>query len=203
MRRSALIGILAGLVVIWLVAVVYIAGAGGPAAAPQQQAQTATTRQPVNSGVASVTGAAGPTRFSLAAINTLAAAYPLSVLNGSTEKKIYVIQGKDVDANGDATSWMYGVRHAAGASFLIFDEYGWHEIPAADTFPAQEIDTGALANLTSVFRDNQDLLGSPSITGRQVDVTNATYSVSVQEGPARHVYQFDAGTGALIPTHEE
>jgi len=199
MRRSAVIIILAALFIVWLAVVAYLAMAGTPPAPAQTAAAPVTsTRQPVDTGLGAANGL-GPGHFALETVNPMALAYPLTALNGSAEKEIYTIVGKDVDASGAATTWIYGIRHAGGASFLIFDENGWHTIPASDTFPGTMIDPGSLVNVSGLFLDHPDLFAAQGITDRQIEISENRIRVTVREGTATpRISIFDATTGALI-----
>lgn len=203
MRRSVLAGILIVIILILAVGVTYLTGAGGSSTAAPQQVAPPSGMQPVNGGLAPVTASAETPRYIFEEVTKMAEAYPPGTRNGSTLRNIYYIAGKDVDADGKAASWMYGIRDASGASFLIYDVNGWRQTSVADTFPDKEIDTGSLFNLNSLFRNNGALLAASSITSRQIEVYNTTYYITVREGAVTHVYAFDAGTGALISDHEE
>lgn len=197
MRRSAVIGILAVLFIVWLVVVAYLA-VPGASPALTQTAPSKPVRQPVDVGLNAL-NRSGSDRFALETVNPLILGYPIEALNGSAEKEIYTIRGEDVDAGGMATSWMYGIRHAAGTSFLIFDENGWRIIPAKDTFSDTKIEIGSLVNVSRMFMEHQDLFGSQGITGRQVEISGNIVRVTVREGTATpQIYTFDATTGALI-----
>lgn len=201
MRRSAIIGILAALVLVWLVAVAYLAMAG-TAPAPTQTVPSKPARQPVDRGFVPLIPS-DPARFSFTEVSELAALYPLEHLNGSVEKDFYYIAGKNVDPAGNAATWIYGMKNATEVFYLVYDVGGWQLVPAADTFPAPAIDTGALYNVSRIFAENGDLVASPSVTGREIEITANTTRILVREGAETKSYAFDSRTGALIPSHEE
>lgn len=201
MRRSAIIGILAALFIVWLVVVAYLAMAGTDSA-PAQTITSKPVRQPVDLGFIPRIPP-DPARFSFSEVDELAALYPLEQQNGSVEKDIYYIAGKNVDPEGNAATWIYGIKNATGVFFLVYDVQGWQLVPAADTFPPQEIDTGTLYNVSRIFAENHDVLASPSAAGREIEITANTTRILVREGTETKSYAFDSLTGALIPVHEE
>jgi len=56
--------------------------------------------------------------------------------------------------------------------------------------------------VSSIFTENPDLLASPTLVGREIEITANTTRISVREGMETKSYAFDAITGALIPAHE-
>ena len=196
MRRSAIIGILVVLVIIWLGAIVFLSGQPGTGTTPIAVTQPAG--QPYNSGLMSGNPSGEPARFSIEEVTLLSPDYALDIFNGSRIQDIYYIVGKNVNATGSAATWMYGMKNASGSAFLILDEGGWRVLPVKDTFPDTAIDLGTLRNVDTAFRNNRDLVAPPGATDRQVEISGQIIRVTVWEGQVAHTYEFEAATGALI-----
>ncbi len=193
MRRSAILVVLLCLVIFWLVLVVYLAGSPSPA-------QDRVSR--IHTGIVPVTGPEEPELFSLEETNRLAISFLLDSPNESSAKDICYIMGRDVDENGNAPSWLYGVRHPLGTALLVYDKSGWNVVPWSGTLPDQKLEPDTFVPLNRLFSTNRDLIGTGAGLQRQVEVYNNTCRISVSDTKEMHVYSFNATTGVLIQPYE-
>lgn len=194
MRRSEIIIALAGLVIIWCVVVAYLAGTPPPAPA---------TPHLINIGLVPSSGPDRSASFGFLSTSKDAAGYPIDAVNTTSLNEVCYILGRDVDTGGNATSWIFGIRNENRTYLLLYDWTGWTALPWNEELTGDRIDLEGLVSLGGILTDNQNLLAGTSATGRQVEVYNNTYYISVPAGTQSTVYAFNVSTGALIESHED
>jgi hypothetical protein len=193
MRWSGILGVLLCLGIVCLLLVVYLAGPAGPAK---------DRVSGVSAGIVQVTGPVQPELFSFNDANQRAVDYLIGSSNQSSDTEICYILGRGVDENGNAPSWMYGVRHPGGTSLLVYDKSGWSMIPWTGALPVERIDPDTIVPLAKLMYDNLDLLGTGAGLARQVELSDNTYTISVSDNNEMRIFLFNATTGVLIRQYE-
>jgi len=118
-------------------------------------------------------------------------------------KTIYTIYGMNIDGTGNATSWIFGVRHSGGTELLAFDRSGWIKIPWNAPPLSEEIDLDRIVSPGSLFsKNNAVILSNPSPAipeRRDLELTRGIYTLTITSGSKDRILTFNATTGGLIP----
>jgi hypothetical protein len=118
-------------------------------------------------------------------------------------KTVYYIHGTNVDGSGNATSWIFGVRHSGGTGLLAYDRSGWKQIPWNASLLSEEIDVEKIVSPGSLFSQNNAVIRSdPSPTSperRDLDLIRGIYTLTITSGSKDRILTFNATTGKLIP----
>jgi hypothetical protein len=130
--------------------------------------------------------------------------YNTDISNESTGiPMIYAIYGLDVDDTGNATSWIFGVRHSGGTLMLAYDLSGWKKIPWNASLGLEEINTGSIVTPDILFSRNSALiLNNPSPMNperRDLELVQGIYTLTITSGSNDRILSFNATTGELIP----
>jgi hypothetical protein len=123
--------------------------------------------------------------------------------NESTSiKTIYTIYGMNIDGSGNATSWVFGVRHSGGTELLAYDRSGWIRIPWNAPLLSEEIDIDRIVSPNSLFsQNNAVILSNPFPTNperQDLDLTRGIYTLTITSGSKERIHTFNATTGKLI-----
>jgi hypothetical protein len=117
-------------------------------------------------------------------------------------KTIYTIYGMNIDGSGNATSWIFGVRHSGGTELLAYDRGGWIKIPWNAPPLSQEIDVDRIVSPGSLFsQNNAVILSNPSPTSperRDLELIRGIYTLTITSGSNYRILTFNATTGELI-----
>jgi hypothetical protein len=118
-------------------------------------------------------------------------------------KTIYTIYGMNIDGSGNATSWIFGVRHSGGTELLAYDRSGWIQIPWNAPSLSEEIDVDRIVSPARLFSENAAvILGNPSSTipdGKDLELKQGIYTLTITSGNTSRILMFNATTGRLIP----
>jgi hypothetical protein len=118
-------------------------------------------------------------------------------------KTVYYIHGTNVDGSGNATSWLFGVRHPNGTELLAYDRSGWKQIPWDVSLLSEEIDVDRIVSPGSLFsQNNAVILSNPSPANperRDLDLIRGIYTLTITTGGKDRILTFNATTGKLIP----
>jgi RNase P/RNase MRP subunit POP5 len=130
--------------------------------------------------------------------------YRSDLTNESTViKTVYYIHGTNVDGSGNATSWIFGVRHSGGTGLLAYDRSGWKQIPWNASLLSEEIDVDRIVSPGSLFsQNNAVILSNSSPTNperRDLDLIRGIYTLTITSGSKDRIITFNATTGVLIP----
>jgi hypothetical protein len=193
MRRYGSSIVLLSLFILWLVLVAYLAGLP-----PEQRGLPR-----INVGIVPVVKPPGPDSVSLTEAALLARSYQFIPVDEPMDKEFFYILGMNVDKVGNASSWVFGIRHNNATYLLTYDRAGWENIRWNGTFPERELDINRTVPLDRVFQDNQDLLVQAALPERRVELIDTSYYISLSNKTTSRSYTFDAVTGALIQSHEE
>jgi hypothetical protein len=137
------------------------------------------------------------------ALQNLREYQPDSGNEATTIETIYTIYGTNIDGSGNATSWIFGVRHSGGTERLAYDRSGWVKIPWNAPLNSEEIDIDRIVSPNNLFRQNSAVIHSnPSPTNperRDLDLTRGIYTLTITSGSKERILMFNATTGVLIP----
>ena len=120
--------------------------------------------------------------------------------SGSAEKfPVYYLFSRDVDAAGNASSWLFGVRQENGTALLMYDRTGWKINPWNATLPEEEIVLSQVIPPGTLFARNKEVLSgasSPSIPeSRDLVLKEGTYTLTIRSGNTSRTLMFNATTG--------
>jgi hypothetical protein len=120
--------------------------------------------------------------------------------DSSAINTIYAIYGLNIDKSGNATSWVFGVRHSGETELLAYDQGGWTRIPWNAPPLSSEIDVDNIVSPNGLFSLNSAvILSNPSPIERQdLELSRGTYKVTITSGAQERVLLFNATTGKLI-----
>jgi hypothetical protein len=128
---------------------------------------------------------------------------PDSTNESTTPKSIYYIHGTNVDESGNATSWIFGVRHSGGTELLAFDRSGWKHIPWSAPALSEEIDVNTIITPERLFSKNKAVIFSKTFPvnpqRRDLDLIRGIYSLTITSGSNERILSFNATSGEFIP----
>jgi hypothetical protein len=117
-------------------------------------------------------------------------------------KKVYYIHGTNVDGSGNASSWIFGVRHSGGTELLSYDRSGWIKIPWNAPLLSEEINIDRIVSPGNLFSQNNAVILSNSIPTnserRDLDLIRGIYTLTITSGSKDRILTFNATTGGLI-----
>jgi hypothetical protein len=117
-------------------------------------------------------------------------------------KAVYFIHGTNVDEAGNATGWIFGVRHSGGTGMLAYDRSGWKTIPWNASSLSEPIDVDRIVPPGILFSRNKAvILGNPSPAipeRRDLDFAQGIYRVTINSGSPGRTLSFNATTGELV-----
>jgi hypothetical protein len=135
------------------------------------------------------------------ALQDLRGYQPDSTNDSNSIQTIYLIHGTNVDRWGNATSWIFGVRHSAGTEMLAYDRSGWIKIPWNAPQLSEEIDVDRIVSPSRLFNQNDALIQSnPTQTiseRRDLDLQGGIYTITITSGSTVRILRFNATTGVL------
>jgi hypothetical protein len=116
-------------------------------------------------------------------------------------KTVYYIHGTNVDDSGNASGWIFGVRHTGKTELLAYDRSGWKKIPWSAPYGLEEIDLDRIVSPGMLFNRNTGaILGNPSQTipdRRDLELMQGIYTLTIS-GSKDRILTFNATTGELI-----
>jgi hypothetical protein len=120
--------------------------------------------------------------------------------DSSTINTIYTIYGLNIDKYGNATSWVFGVRHSGGTELLAYDQSGLTRIPWNAPPFSSEINVDNIFPPNDLFSQNSAfILSNPYPIERQdLELSRGTYTLTIISGAQERVLTFNATTGKLI-----
>jgi len=117
-------------------------------------------------------------------------------------KTVYYIHGTNVDVSGNATSWIFGVRHTAGTELLAYDRGGWIKIPWNAPPLSEEIAIDKIVSPGRLFsQNNAVILSKSSPTNperRDLELIQGIYTLTITSGSKDRILTFNTTTGELI-----
>jgi len=199
MRRNEIILFLLALVIIWLVSITYLAGTR-PDITPQVNAQNIKKS---DVGLIYLPDAGQPKPIAFENVFDQIPSFLVETKGISSNVTIHYIRGNNVDTEGRATKWVFGIRYENQSNLLYYEEAGWQSVPSQVGFPEQDIRTGTFIPPTDIVRKNSGILfGSTPVQKDRIqllELANGIYTVTVNRLEKQQIFLFDAKTGALIP----
>ncbi|WAC05211.1 MAG: hypothetical protein OS112_00880 [Methanoregula sp.] len=199
MRRNDIVLFLLALVIVWFASVIYLAGTSSDIT-PQVNAQNIKIS---DVGLIYLPDAGQPQPFAFEDVIDQIPSYLVETKGVSSNVTTHYIRGTNIDTDGKATKWVFGIRYDNQSALMYYDVSGWQSVPWQGGFPEQEIRNGTFFSPTDLVRKNSGILfGSTPVQKDQVqllELGNGVYTVTVNRLENRQIFLFDAKTGALIP----
>jgi len=121
----------------------------------------------------------------------------------SSNFTLHYIRGTDLDFQGRAAHWVFGVRYDNQSVLMYFDAPGWRSVSWEGAAPEKEIVVGSFVSPNSIIMRNRRVLSAsdPKQEGliRRIDLMNGKYTVIIERQGTQQIYVFDAESGVLIP----
>jgi len=168
--------------------------------------QTSPNQTPQqNTGLSQVTVPSESTRIGFDTAQQKFKEYRAVSFNESSinKEKLYYILAKDVDDQGKASSWIFGVNHEAGSRLFIYDSTGWTNINLNNSdLPSEEIVIDRIVTPSNVFAENKAaIIGNapPStLELRELELKGGIYTLTITSGSTVRTLKFNAISGAMV-----
>jgi len=119
---------------------------------------------------------------------------------------IQLIRGNNLDATGNASSWLFVVRQPEQVSLVTYDRYGEKVSAWPGKYPEQEISISQIITPRELFEKNRELIfPTPLAAGsdsRELALAEDTYYLTITGKETTRYLTFDAKTGALTPSND-
>lgn len=123
----------------------------------------------------------------------------------SSNFRLHYVRAKDLDYQGRAAQWVFGVRYADQSVLMYFDNPGWQSVPWEGAAPEQEISMGSLVTPKSAIGRNTALLsgGDPveKILIQRMELMNGKYILTIGQQGHPQIFVIDATSGEVIPNY--
>jgi hypothetical protein len=132
--------------------------------------------------------------------------YQMDLAVNRTNTTIRYIGAKNLDAAGEATSWIFGVGKDNMTTIYTYDRNGVAEIPWDAGLPEQEIDLSTVLTPRELITSNHIRVpvtnASQEQSGVMLEMMDGSYIVTYPPGSSPHTLTFNATTGALISSYD-
>ena len=164
--------------------------------------QPANQSSQQNQGLDQVTSKGEPSRIGFEEVKKDLGEHQSGSMNEtSNEKKVYFMLSRDLDEQGNATSWIFGVSGINGQEFLVKDRAGWTTIEKV-TLPSEQIFLDTIVTPENLFIQNRAVIfknPSPAVPERRdLELQRGVYTLTIVSGNSTKSLTFNATTGALI-----
>lgn len=116
-------------------------------------------------------------------------------------KNVNYMLCRNIDEQGAATSWIFGVTGDRGPVYLVNDVTGWTSIENV-TLPSEKISLDTIVTPENLLKQNRAALinnTSPGVTERwDLELQRGVYTLTITSGSSTRSLIFNATTGALI-----
>jgi hypothetical protein len=206
MRRSSIIILLIIFVVIWLGATTYLTGnpSGKPFVEnPPQLLQNASQNiSTINVGLRIIPDTSQSRRIAFEeAIEQLPNAH-VGTMKPLSKFTIHYFRGRDLDYEGRASIWLFGVLFDNRSALMYYDASGWQSTPWDGGELEREIIPGSYVPPGDIIRNNTGLISGSDQAQKglikHMDLVNGRYTVTITRQEKQEIFVFDAGSGALI-----
>ncbi len=118
----------------------------------------------------------------------------------NSQLDIYYVVGRNLDATGNAESWLFGTRSPEGNTLLVYERNRWTVIPWTATLPAEEIPFEKILLPDELISQNGNLISGTTAANdiREIELKNGIYSLTLTGGNTDRIIAFNATTGVLI-----
>lgn len=167
----------------------------------QNQTPVQNISPPVNIGLRQIPESPVPTSVSLErARQMLGEIEPGGKMGNNNRQEISYVLGRNLDATGNAESWLFGTRSPNGNRLQVYDRNRWTAIPWNSTLPSEEIQFDRILLPEELINQSRnEIMGTAGPTGiREIELKNGIYSLTLKVGSTDRILTFNATTGALI-----
>jgi hypothetical protein len=124
-----------------------------------------------------------------------------SINDTESRKNVNFLLSRDIDEQGTATSWIFGVSGDKGPVYLVNDVTGWTTIEHV-TLPSEKISLDTIVTPENLFKQNSEaILHGSSKAGSErwdLELQRGVYTLTITSGGSTRSLTFNATTGALI-----
>ena len=121
----------------------------------------------------------------------------------SSNYSIYYIRGTNLENDGRALKWMFGIKSENQSTMMYYDQAGWQSILWQGGLPEKEIVIGSILSPSEIIRKNIEIMfgSTPSQNNRieRLELNNGIYTLTVYRQDMKQIFSFDAVSGVLIP----
>jgi len=148
-------------------------------------------------------GSSNQERISLEnAINVLNS-HDFKALTANGNYTVHYIHGENIDSSGNADNWILAVKTNQSQFYFQFKDGVYSYYPWNEQNISKPILVDKIIMPDKIFAQHRnlidDILGSPGITRREIQLENGIYTLTVTTSSPKD-YSFDAYSGAIIPT---
>ena len=126
--------------------------------------------------------------------------------SNSAATRILFIQGGNLDKEGNAQRWVFGINKGVTNDLWVYDPSGWTVIPYSGSLPREEIVPSSLTSPDRLFTINHEaILGDPLSTApekRDLDLRNGTYQITIASGSTSRILIFNATSGEAVEAND-
>jgi hypothetical protein len=117
-----------------------------------------------------------------------------------SRQEIYYVQGRNLDATGNAESWLFGTRSPDGNELQVYYQNRWTVIPWTAPLPTEEVLFERILLPDELINQSRNVIAGTAGSNhiREIELKDGIYSLTLSEGGTDRVLVFDATTGALI-----
>ena len=127
-------------------------------------------------------------------------------VNTTEKTHIQLIRGYNLDARGNAISWIFVVRQRNQVSLVTYDRYGEKVNAWLGGYPEKEIIISQIIPPREIFNRNREQIfpTSQAITteSRELALAEGTYYLTITGQGKTRILVFDANTGALTSSND-
>jgi hypothetical protein len=155
-----------------------------------------------NGGISEITDQKADLQVSFGEAMADAALIDARGLSGSGGVPVYLVIGADVDASGDARSWMFGIRENGDPFILIYNADGWERVPWSGPLPEAPVDLDSVISPAELYRLQGDAIGQEmedlNASVADLELADSIYSVKIRTATDISVLSFYSDTGGMV-----
>jgi hypothetical protein len=193
-------------VVFWLGAITYLTGnpSGKPSAenTPQVFQNASQNISTINVGLRIIPDTSQSRRIAFEEVIEQLPNAQLGNMEPLSKFTIHYFRGRDLDYEGRASIWLFGVLFDNRSALMYYDASGWQSTPWDGGELDREIIPGSFVPPGDIIRGNAGLLSGPEQTQKglikDMDLNNGRYTVTITRQEKQEIFVFDADSGALI-----
>jgi hypothetical protein len=183
-----------GLVVIVLLTILLVAGCTQPEIPAEPQNESAGPSQTIEQQPVRISYQEGLSKAQAALTNDISGKHPVFPL--------YFAQGKQVDSEGKAEQWIFGIRKDDENFFVVVNPTSQVLQPYPMELPEREITNSSVIDPALLIEKNRQLFTKAGAQEPfllpELELSEGFYTVTVSTGSGNAVMMFDAATGNPI-----
>jgi hypothetical protein len=129
-----------------------------------------------------------------------------TVANGPQGNEIVYISARELDTTGNASSWIFAVRHANTTSIVTYNHYGRTIVSWPAGFSGTVISTDQIVTPRGLIDHNRVLISGNQSTNETLSqglvLENGTYTLTQSGQGTSRTLMFNATTGVQIASQE-